>query len=364
MQEQKRDFFSLTLAEVEDYCREQGVAPLHASTLFRAVYKVGDKEPWNAPTLPRQFSQQLAATFVCGTASIAQALLSRYDGTVKFLVQLEGGALVESVLMPEKKRITLCISSQVGCAQACTFCYTGRMGLKRQLSAGEIVAQVVLAREWIKNNPDWSRERHYEPQATVTNVVFMGMGEPLDNVAAVQTSLKIFCEPMGMNMALRKISVSTAGHLDGLRELLANFPDVSLALSLHATSDRDRSRLMPINRRWPITEILDYLRSFYHMRHSDRVLLVQYTVIRGVNDSPHHAAELLKLLEGIPVKLNLIPLNEVEPSRFQSPEPLSLETFRDLIYAGGMRVMVRYSKGQDIEAACGQLVIKHEEARA
>ena len=148
--------------------------------------------------------------------------------------------------------------------------------------------------------------------------------------------------------------------LDGMRELLELCPDVSLALSLHATGDRERSQLMPINRRWPIADILSFLRDFYAQKAPDRSLLVQYTVIRGVNDSARHAAELVQLLAGLPVKLNLIPLNEVEPSRFRGPEPQSLASFRDAIHAAGMRVMVRYSKGQDIEAACGQLVIKHQ----
>lgn len=356
-----QDFFALTLRDLEGFCQQQGVSSQHASTLYRRVYKDGDRQPWQTDTLPRRLQQDIGEKLSCGGARIALALQSRYDGTVKFLIEMIDGARVEAVLMPEKKRITLCISSQVGCAQACTFCYTGRMGLTRQLSAGEIVAQVYLAREWLREHPEWLAERGFSSLGTVSNIVFMGMGEPLDNVAAVMQSLRILCEPMGMNMALRKISVSTAGHFDGLRELLSSFPEVSLALSLHATSERERTQLMPINRRWPITSILSFLREFYRAQGGQRSLLVQYTVIRGVNDSPRHAQELLELLEGIPVKLNLIPLNEVEPSRFQGPEPQSLATFRDLIYAGGMRVMVRYSKGQDIEAACGQLVIKHQE---
>ncbi|MCX6131417.1 MAG: 23S rRNA (adenine(2503)-C(2))-methyltransferase RlmN [Proteobacteria bacterium] len=294
--------------------------------------------------------------------SIAQESLSRYDGTVKFLVQLHDGALVETVLMPEKKRITLCISSQVGCAQACSFCYTGRMGLKRNLSAAEIVAQVMLARSWIRSHPEWSSERAYSSHDSVSNIVFMGMGEPLDNIEAVSQALRILSEPMGLNFALRKISVSTAGHLDGMKILLERFPNVSLALSLHAATDRERSQLMPINRRWPLASILGYLRSFYQESSSARSLLVQYTVIRGVNDKLEHATQLIELLKGLPIKLNLIPLNEVEPSRFRGPEPESLEVFREAIHAAGLRVMIRYSKGQDIEAACGQLVIKAESA--
>jgi 23S rRNA (adenine2503-C2)-methyltransferase len=356
-----QDLLGRTLAELEQSCDELQVSRLHARTLFRDLYKSFNREPWNNLTLPQALRKHLLATSRVSEMTIAQESLSRYDGTVKFLMQLEDGALVESVLMPEKKRITLCISSQVGCAQACTFCYTGRMGLKRQLTAGEIVGQVMRARRWIQEHPEWHKARSYPPTMTISNVVFMGMGEPLDNLEAVTKALSIMIEPVGLHLAQRRISVSTAGHLEGIQGLLEAFPQVALALSLHATNDRERSQLMPINRRWPIGTILDFLRRFYQQHpDEDRSLLVQYTVIRGVNDSPRHAQELLSLLEGLPVKVNLIPLNEVEPSRFQGPDPRSLEAFRDTIHSAGMRVMIRYSKGQDIEAACGQLVIKHE----
>lgn len=355
-----RDFFGCTLEEIEEYCSALGVSRVHAKTLYRNAYKDFNPQPWLAASLPRVIQNSFPQEFAGINAELADTAASRYDGTRKFLVRLHDGALVESVLMPESKRVTLCLSSQVGCAQACTFCYTGRMGLKRQLSAGEIVSQVQLARQWIHEHPEWLLEQGYPSFQTVTNVVFMGMGEPLDNVEAVMQALRILRDPLGCHLALRKISVSTAGHLDGLKVLLAHFPDVALALSLHAASDRERSQLMPINRRWPIAEILAYLRNFYAQGLSDRSLLVQYTVISGVNDSEEHAAGLATLLEGLPVKLNLIPLNEVEPSRFRGPEPQSLENFRTVLQSRGMQVMVRYSKGQDIGAACGQLVIKSQ----
>lgn len=355
-----RDFFGCTLEEIEEYCASLNVPRVHAKSLYRSVYKDFSPEPALSPGLPRVLQQRFAADFRGINAELAEVASSRYDGTQKFLVRLSDGALVESVLMPESKRVTLCISSQVGCAQACSFCYTGRMGLKRQLSAGEIVSQVQLARLWIHEHPEWLEEQGFPPFQSVSNVVFMGMGEPLDNVEAVMQALHILREPLGCNLAPRKISVSTAGHLDGLKQLLARFPDVALALSLHAAGDRERSQLMPINRRWPIATVLDYLRDFYRESERDRALLCQYTVIQGVNDSEVHAAELAALLEGLPVKLNLIPLNEIEASRFKGPEPQSLASFREVLQGLGMQVMVRYSKGQDIGAACGQLVIKSE----
>ena len=359
-----QDMYSLKLSDLEATCADLGVPTVHAKTLYRRLYKDLDPTPWTTPGLPSLLTRSFQERFRCNEATIAEESLSRYYGTVKFLVKMEDGSLIESVLMPEKKRITLCISSQVGCAMACTFCHTGRMGLKRNLTAGEIAVQVVIAQRWIREHASWREERGYPAFVGVSNIVFMGMGEPLDNVDEVSTALHILSDAMGLNLALRKISVSTAGHLEGLKILLERFPKVSLALSLHATTERERSQLMPINRRWPMGTILDYLRDFYAQRKDDASLLVQYTVIRGVNDGMEHAERIVELLRDLPVKLNLIPLNEVEPSRFLSPDPEMLEKFRDYVNAAGVRVMIRYSKGQDIAAACGQLVIKAEKRHA
>lgn len=358
------DFYDLSLDDTEALCARGSYSLQHAKTLYRSAYKSLSKEPWQAESLPKDLALELSQTYFCDNVQIHRESLSRYDGTVKFLVRLQDGSLIESVLMPEKQRITLCVSTQVGCAQACSFCHTGRMGLKRNLSAGEIVAQVVLARRWVNEHPSWREDRGYAETMNVSNLVFMGMGEPLDNVEAVKKCLRILCEPLGLNLALRKISVSTAGHLDGLKSLLQDFPQVALALSLHATTDRERSQLMPINRRWPIAEVLDYLRGFYRNQDGDRSVLIQYTVIHGVNDKPEQAQRMVDMLADLPVKVNLIPLNVVGPSRFKGPEPDALERFRDLLHAAGIRVMVRYSKGQDIDAACGQLVVNEEMAAA
>ncbi|RYZ70189.1 MAG: 23S rRNA (adenine(2503)-C(2))-methyltransferase RlmN, partial [Proteobacteria bacterium] len=353
-----KDFFDTTYAELIELCRPWSVQ--HAKALFRSLYKDYSREPLQTPSLPREMVQQFSEQFYINKAEIYQESVSRYDGTVKFLVRLHDGALIESVLMPERARITLCVSSQVGCAQACSFCHTGRMGLKRQLTAGEIVAQVMLARQWVRSHPEWREERGYNHKTTVGNIVFMGMGEPLDNVEALKRSLNILCETIGPNFSLRKISVSTAGHLGGIKNLLEAYPKVSLALSLHATNNRERSQLMPINKRWPIADVVQYLKDFYRDRTDDRSVLIQYTVISGVNDTEEQAKGIVELLDGLPVKVNLIPLNTIGPSQFRGPDPESLDRFRDYLHAEGVRVLVRYSKGQDIDAACGQLVVKAE----
>ncbi|MBC7662103.1 MAG: 23S rRNA (adenine(2503)-C(2))-methyltransferase RlmN [Chitinophagaceae bacterium] len=358
-----KDFFDTTYAELIELCRPWSVQ--HAKAIFRSLYKDYSLEPLNAPSLPREMVARFSEQFYLNTADIYQESVSRYDGTVKFLVRLADGALIEAVLMPERSRITLCVSSQVGCAQACSFCHTGRMGLKRQLTAGEIVAQLMLARRWIRAHPQWREERGFHEKITVNNIVFMGMGEPLDNVEALKRSLTILCETIGPNLSLRKISVSTAGHLDGIKNLLEAFPKVSLALSLHATQNRERSQLMPINRRWPIADVIAYLKEFYaRANDDDRSVLIQYTVISGVNDAEEQAQGIVDLLVGLPVKINIIPLNVVGPSQFKGPEPEALERFRDYLHRSGFRVMVRYSKGQDIDAACGQLVVQHEKQAA
>lgn len=350
--------YDFTRQDLEERCIQLSVAHVHAKDLMRETYKELAVEPWMRAGLPRRLRESFVSSGRTDSVRIRELRCSRYDSTVKFLTELTDGALVETVLMPEKARITLCISSQVGCAQACSFCHTGRMGLKRQMTAGEIVGQVVMANRWMIDHPEWGKVWNYPADYRVSNVVFMGMGEPLDNVDELKKSLRIMTDPYGLNLGLRRISVSTAGHLPGIQELLKSFPGVSLALSLHATTDRERSRLMPINRRWPIGEVLGFLKAHYQKMGGKKDLLIQYTVIQGVNDTSSHAEQLLGLVEGLPVKINLIPLNDIDQTRFRAPKPESLLKFRDQLHQGGIRVMIRYSKGQDIDAACGQLVIQ------
>lgn len=350
-----QDFYNYRRSEVEAICQDTWQAPaLHTKSLFREIYKSGSRQPWTLTTLPKIMQQEGAKVFSLEGVFPQKSVLSKYDGSVKFLGRLADNQVIESVLMPEKGRLTLCVSSQVGCAQGCSFCYTARMGLIRHLSAGEIVGQVVMANQWIRAHHDWLRSFGYPGSAMVSNIVFMGMGEPLDNVENVSQAMDIMNDPYGLNIPLRRISVSTAGHLEGMKRLLQLQPKATLALSLHATTNGERSRLMPINRKWPIGDVLTYIKEKFH--GTGRKVLIQYTVINGVNDSDQHAARLLDILADLPVKLNLIPLNDVEPTKFRSPDPQRLLAFRDFLHRGGIRVMVRYSKGQDIGAACGQLV--------
>lgn len=352
----RQDFFQMTRPELESYCRSKSHPAVHAKDLFRSAYKSLEAEPWRTPSLPKALATTLADGVGLEPPKIVESHISGYDSSVKFLLALRDGSQIEAVLMPESNRITLCVSSQVGCAQGCVFCHTGRMGLTRSLTAGEIVAQVVLADLWIRKNPAWLRGIRLESDARVTNIVFMGMGEPLDNVDAVAGAIEILTDPYGLSIGIRHIAVSTAGHLDGLKALLARVPKARIALSVHSVDEARRSKIMPINRRWPLASVLEFLKE----RQTGGLpgILLQYTMIKGVNDSLDEATRLAELAQGLDAKINLIPLNEVGPSRLVAPEPASIQAFRDVLHARGLRTMLRISKGQDIAAACGQLVVQ------
>lgn len=347
------NFYDLSRDQLGIICQEFLAPAVHAETIYRNAYKRRVGIPWQHDTLPRRLSAGLDGLLSLQLPEIGQVHESQYDGSVKFMFRLHDGLVIESVLMPEKSRLTICLSSQAGCAQGCVFCHTGRMGLQRNLTAGEIVGQLQQAGRWMAAHPQWLSKWRLPAGQAVTNIVFMGMGEPLDNVDAVARSIGIFSDPLGSNIALRKISVSTAGHLDGLKEITRLVPDVRLAFSLHQADHVKRVRLMPISRQWPAEEIMGFMRE--RSKTHPFPLLVQYTVIHGVNDTDEDAGKVIELLAGTPVKVNLIPLNPIDPSRLQAPGAERLQGFRDTLQAAGLRVMIRYSKGQDIAAACGQL---------
>ena len=359
-----RDFFAMTRKDLEAVCLDVGVPQVHAANLYRSAYKSLELVPWVNDSI-RRAKFPLALVSVLGeTASlgngrpkVVEANRSTYDNSVKFLVELSDGERVETVLMPESKRLTLCLSSQVGCRQACSFCHTGRMGLRRNLTAGEIVGQVIAATDYMMSNPEWLASTRLPSTQRITNIVFMGMGEPLDNVPEVSRALEILTDPYGLAIAIRRISVSTAGHLDGLEEMLKLQPNVRFAISVHSTDDKERSRIMPINKRWPLTQLMSRIRELPDQQKHG--ILLQYTLISGVNDDLSHAHRLVEMTQGINAKINLIPFNKIGPSVFDSPSDEHIQAFRNVIYKSGIRVMVRYSKGQDIAAACGQLVVKH-----
>ena len=285
-----------------------------------------------------------------GAAFATPAVVQTGDrgATQKALFRFEGDALAETVLMAYPDRVTVCISSQAGCGMGCPFCATGQMGLLRNLSAGEIVAQVLWAARTLRDLdlPDeWTRR--------VSNVVFMGMGEPLANFDRVWEAVERIHDPDGFNLSARGMTISTVGVLPGMRRLASAALPVTLALSLHAPNDELRSRLVPLNERYPIKDLLNAARA--HRKAHGRRVSIEYAMIGGVNDSDDQARELARLLRGDDFHVNLIPLNPTPGFEGPGSPAKQIERFRSLLEAGGVNATVRRNRGTDIDAACGQL---------
>jgi 23S rRNA (adenine2503-C2)-methyltransferase len=277
---------------------------------------------------------------------IREVLLSS-DGSRKFAFAMDGDHIIESILMPEKERNTLCISSQIGCRMGCKFCVTGKIGFKQNLTAAEIVGQVVTVKEYLRKNKD----------TRITNLVFMGMGEPMDNLDNVLAALVILKESIGLDFSYRRITISSVGLVDGLRTL--PLKTASVAISLNAADDATRSRLMPINRLYPVGKIVDFVRSF---QGPNRIRTTfEYVIIKDINDSPEDARRLAELLKGIKCKINLIPYNESPYTEFKAPDPKSVAMFHDYLYGQHFTTMIRDSRGQDVAGACGQLGMRYLE---
>ena len=270
------------------------------------------------------------------------------DGTRKWLIRVEGGSCVETVYIPEKDRGTLCVSSQIGCSLDCSFCSTGKQGFNRDLTSAEIIGQLwVAARSYGQFEPKAERR--------VTNVVMMGMGEPLMNFDNVVDAMNLMLDDNAYGLSKRRVTLSTAGVVPAL-EKLGDLTDVSLAISLHAPNDELRNELVPINRKYPIREFIDSARRYLDkMPDTHRKVTVEYTLIDHVNDRPEHAHQLAELLSELPCKINLIPFNPFPGSDYKRVSNNSLNRFRDILYQAGYTVTVRTTRGDDIAAACGQL---------
>jgi len=279
------------------------------------------------------------------TRALEIAALDRSrDGTLKAVLRASDGAEVESVLIPEEGRTTLCVSTQVGCAMACSFCATGFLGFRRNLTTAEIIDQVCRMREVVGAG------------RRITNVVFMGMGEPLLNLAAVMEAVRILVHPKAFAMAPRRVTVSTVGVAPKIEELLTGVP-VNLAVSLHATTDEVRDQLVPLNRRFPLADLLGRLRGLDSVTPR-RPVFFEYTLIAGVNDSEEDARRLAPTLAGIPSKVNLIPMNPHADSPLRPPSEDVVDRFLRIVAGAGLRVTLRRPRGEDIEAACGQLALR------
>jgi len=290
--------------------------------------------------LPRDFRARLAERHAIARPEIERATPSR-DGSRKVILRLADGLRVHAVLMPDEDRLTLCVSTQVGCGFGCQFCLTGTMGAVRDLSAGEIVGQVLAARTLLDEG------------ARITHIVYMGMGEPLANYAATVRSLRILTDPQGVGFTPRRITVSTVGLAGAIERLGREDLRVNLAVSLHATTDEVRDRLMPVNRGFPIARLLEACRRF--PLPARQRLTFEYVLLDGVNDTPEDARRLTRLLRGHHAKVNLIPFNEWDGAPFRRPALPRILAFQALLLEHGLTATLRWSKGEDIGAACGQL---------
>lgn len=329
------DLKNLTLQGLETFISGQGKERYRAKQIFKWLYQKDAADFAEMTNLSREFRQQLEETATISNL-VPEAVESSADGTRKYLFRLDDGEHVESVLIPDEGRNTLCISSQVGCAMACEFCLTGTFRLTRNLSTAEIVNQVCAVRR----------------EAEIRNIVFMGMGEPLANLDNVIRALKIIIDPDGLQFSNRRVTVSTSGLVPEMARL-GEAVTVNLAVSLNATTDEQRDRLMPINRRYPLAELIAACRRF--PLPSRRMITIEYVMLAGVNDSLDDAKRLVKLISGIPCKINLIAFNEHEGCAFRRPGQEAIDRFHRFLLDKNFTVITRASRGGDISAACGQL---------
>jgi 23S rRNA (adenine2503-C2)-methyltransferase len=337
---------------------EFGAAPFRARQLWHWIYHRGATDFAAMTSLSKPFREELAARYELSRPAMSRSLTS-IDGTRKWLLRFRDGEEVETVHIPEEDRGTLCVSSQVGCTLTCSFCHTGTQRLVRNLKPEEIVGQVMVARDALG---EWPSPQDDRPPGTpaladgrpgVTHVVLMGMGEPLYNYENVAAALKIVMDPEGLSISRRKITLSTSGVVPMIRRCGAELA-VNLAVSLHAVRDDIRDRLVPLNRKYPIAELLEACRSYPGASNARRITF-EYVMLKGINDSPGDARELVRLLAGIPAKVNLIPFNPWPGAPHECSPDAAIEVFSDIVFAAGYSAPVRTPRGRDILAACGQL---------
>ncbi|HEX6462918.1 MAG TPA: 23S rRNA (adenine(2503)-C(2))-methyltransferase RlmN [Vicinamibacterales bacterium] len=337
----RHDLAELDLPELEQALETMGHPRFHARQLFQWVHKRGVTDFGEMTDLGRDLRISLASSFSVSTPEVVHRDRSS-DGTEKLLLRLEDGLLIESVFIPDTPANTFCLSTQVGCAMRCGFCLTGRMGIIRNLTAGEIVGQVrVLARDL-----GMLRSRF--------NIVLMGMGEPLHNYDAVMKALRILNDEHGLGINPRRVTLSTVGVLPGLERLATEPLMPNVAISLHATTEEQRDTLVPINRKYGLGELLDACRRF-PVKRRNRITF-EYVMLKDVNDTDGDARRLVRLLHGIKAKVNLLPLNEAAGISYERPTDARVNRFAKILADRGVTVSVRKSRGRDIRAACGQLI--------
>jgi 23S rRNA (adenine2503-C2)-methyltransferase len=341
-----RNLVGLSRAALAAEMADFGAEPFRARQLWHWIYHRGVTDFAAMTSLSKGFRERLATQYKLQRPIVSRTLAS-VDGTRKWLLRFPDGQEVETVHIPEEDRGTLCVSSQVGCTLTCSFCHTGTQRLVRNLGAAEIVAQVMIARDALGEWPSPQADRQ------ITNLVLMGMGEPLFNYDNVAEALRIVMDPEGLSISRRKITLSTAGVVPIIRRCGAEL-GVNLAVSLHAVRDDIRDHLVPLNRKYPIAELLEACRTYPGSSNARRITF-EYVMLKGINDSPADARELVRLVAGIPAKVNLIPFNPWPGAPFECSADPVIAAFSDIVFAAGYSAPVRTPRGRDILAACGQL---------
>lgn len=339
----KKDLKNLSLSELNEFLRSFGKERYRSIQILRWLYQKNAQSFDEMTNLSKKFRQELSQVSFVSTLRPLHMEQAR-DGTKKLLFQLEDGNRIESVLIPDKARLTLCLSTQVGCALGCRFCLTGKTGWKRNLMVSEIVNQILAVRQILPE------------KTSITNIVLMGMGEPLANYENTLKAIGLMTDPDAFKFSSRRITLSTVGLLPELERLSKEKISFCLAISLNASDEETRSHLMPVNRRYPLNKILGLCKHF-PLRSRARITF-EYVMVEGMNDSSQDAKRLLKILKGIPSKVNLIPLNEAPEIPFKRPSEEKIKQFQEILMDGGLTAIVRTSRGREISAACGQLQAK------
>ncbi len=342
----------MSYSHLQQRLADDGVNPVHAKALFGAIHRKLATELSEEANLLAPVQRWLTKESTPKLCQLEQvdATPSADGWTNKFLLQLEDGAEVESVLMGFPGRFTACLSTQVGCAMGCVFCATGQMGFSRHLSAGEIVAQAQHVQRHLMHT-------HGEK---LRNIVMMGMGEPMHNFDATMEALDIITDTAGMKIAQPRVAVSTVGHVDGILKLARHPKRYSLAVSLHGSSNEERGKIMPINRKWPLDQLLDACREYSEIKRAK--VFFAWTLIDGVNDSLDHAHQLAGLLKGMHAHVNLIPLNPTDDFSGKAPSAEKIDAFQQVLIDAGLPSTVRQRRGIDVAAGCGQLKAKRKKS--
>jgi 23S rRNA (adenine2503-C2)-methyltransferase len=345
------NLLGLDRAGLESFFESIGEKKFRATQVMKWIHQMGVTDFQQMNNLSKDLRNRLSETSCIQNLQVAKDLISK-DGTRKWLLQLQDGNNIETVFIPEDDRGTLCVSSQVGCALDCSFCSTGRQGFNRNLSAAEIISQVWLASQLL--------DEEKKPGRKITNVVMMGMGEPLLNFDNTITAVRIMMDDFAYGLSKRRVTVSTAGVVPAM-DRLGDTLDMRLAVSLHATNDELRNELVPVNKKYPLKELLAACRRFIDKQNTRSRITFEYVMLDGVNDKPEHARELIRLLKGIPTLMNLIPFNPFEGSGYSTSSKNAVTRFREILHASGMTTVVRRTRGDDIDAACGQLAGRIED---